>query len=121
MTLGIKCLRVQAVRTMLARGADPNIQDVDGLTALHHAVNTCSLEMVAAIFRHSLKPLDLECRQLSDGSTPLILATKQALRSTDILELLLVNKASTAAQDNEGTYVKHVTIQGSYYLRISIT
>lgn len=107
LTLGIKCLRVQAVRTMLVRGADPNLADRDGFTALHHAVNTCSLEMVAAVLRHALKPLDLEARDALSGATPLILAAKQSARCTDIVELLLVNKVSTATQDDEGKTALH--------------
>jgi len=102
LTLGIKSGRVQAVRLMLARGADANLADKEGLAALHHAVQSGSLELLSAVLRHSQRPLDLEARDARHGATPLVLAARQAGGNTQLLELLLVNKASTAAQDFEG-------------------
>lgn len=86
---------------MLVSGADPNETDSKGNGALHHAVNINNVEYVSMILHNSSVPVDLEAKNI-DGCTPLILASKAAPGNCAVLETLLIAKASTSAQDNEG-------------------
>lgn len=54
-----------------------NDQDDHGLTLLHHAVKTGSLESVTELLRSGADPQI----KASDGSTPLMLATSDAIRA----------------------------------------
>uniref|UniRef100_A0A915KIS4 Notch n=1 Tax=Romanomermis culicivorax TaxID=13658 RepID=A0A915KIS4_ROMCU len=100
----IKLCRLQVVKVILSNGGDPNIPDTSGNVGLHHAILMNNFEIVEYLIEYG-RDLNLEARN-NDGCTPLILAARQGNGSA-IIQLLLSNKASVSAQDNEGNTALH--------------
>ena len=77
---------LRAVRLLLDRGADPNIQPQDGGTALHRASRDGKIEMVRLLVEHGAR-VELQDDQ---DSTPIDVASER--QHDDIVKLLLEHR-----------------------------
>lgn len=85
---------------MVQSGADTNKGDVEGKTALHHAIAVFNKEMIEMILENRTTNIDAETE---DGFTPLILAAKLSpVDSIEIIELLLNHGAKVSCKDKNG-------------------
>ncbi|XP_071792272.1 protein phosphatase 1 regulatory subunit 12A-like isoform X11 [Asterias amurensis] len=84
------------VKKMLAKGADINYANVDGLTALHQAVIDEKLEMVEFLVENGA---DIEAQD-NEGWTALHAAASCGFM--DIAQFLIDNRGNVAAVNNEG-------------------
>ncbi|GFN75444.1 ankyrin homolog [Plakobranchus ocellatus] len=95
------------VSKLLDAGADPNIVNSKGDTALNVAVTWHSLDVVSKLLDAGA---DLEVRN-SDGLTPLLLATTRG--QENMIVLLERYGANTAALDNDGNTALLLVLQRS--------
>ena len=102
--VAIRRKRVDLAEVLLAHGAQVNTKSPDGKTALHYAVESGSLPLVAAVLaRHP----DLEVRD-QKGSTPFLSA---GLDDTRIMQALISAGANLNAAYPSGGYTKlHVAV-----------
>jgi ankyrin repeat protein len=82
------------VRTLIARGADPNVKNNDGETPLAQAVQRNQPEALKALLEGGANPNE----RLKDGSTPLNLAIERNMPG--ILEALLAGGADATTVDD---------------------
>jgi ankyrin repeat protein len=88
--------RLETVQLLLRDGANTNLQNHLGQTALHKASHCGHLGIIELILDHNS---DVDARDY-DGSTPLHLAISEA--SLEAVELLLKHGASVHTQNNRG-------------------
>ncbi|CDW55108.1 Notch and Ank 2 and EGF and NOD domain containing protein [Trichuris trichiura] len=95
----VKNKQIAAIELLLRRGADPNLKDLGGRTALHHAVSVdCSgiVELLLNSGRCLLEEKDL------DGCTAALLAAKRGKECFPIFCLLVDCDANLTTEDGEG-------------------
>ncbi|GFN82690.1 ankyrin [Plakobranchus ocellatus] len=95
---------IDVIKTLLSGGADPNIPDHRGETALHMAADT---EMTSLLIQAGA---DLEARNYC-GRTPLLKAASR--KRTDVINLLKTYGADMAADDNYGNSALHIILKQS--------
>jgi uncharacterized protein len=78
----IKMQRSRMVQTLLLNGANPNLSDRDGNTALHFAVKLIEPEIVLLLLQYGARQLT----ENKEGSTPLSIAKSQ--KNKTILSLM---------------------------------
>ncbi len=83
--------------TLLARGADPNIPDLQGTAPLHKAVRSGNLELARLLLQKGADP-NLKTAE-GNGATPLLIAA-DLLDSEDIIALLLDSGADPNCRGN---------------------
>uniref|UniRef100_G3SAX7 Ankyrin repeat domain 30B like n=1 Tax=Gorilla gorilla gorilla TaxID=9595 RepID=G3SAX7_GORGO len=89
----LQCQREACANILIDSGADPNIVDVYGNTAVHYAVNSENLSVVAKLLSCGA---DIEVKNKA-GHTPLLLAIRK--RSEQNVEFLLTKNANANAVD----------------------
>ena len=94
------------VRSLLAKGADPNVPDRDGRTAVHGAAAISAVETMQALLAAGGNP----DRRDKDGNAPLHLASAAPLLSGAVptIRLLLRAKADPGIANGEGRTALHV-------------
>ncbi|XP_071625245.1 putative ankyrin repeat domain-containing protein 30B-like isoform X3 [Heliangelus exortis] len=90
--MAVQFNRVSCVALLLQRGADPNLSDMSGNTALHLAVLFCDVSVVQLLLRRGAS-LDAENKE---GFTPLSLAVSKG--QAEIAEFLGKKAAGDQAQ-----------------------
>ncbi|XP_073156804.1 ankyrin repeat domain-containing protein EMB506, chloroplastic [Henckelia pumila] len=90
---------------MLENNCDINLVDMDGITALHHAVVGKREAVISHLLRRGANP---EAEDL-DGATPLHYATQVGAMQT--VKLLMKYKVDVNVADNEGWTPLHVAMQ----------
>ncbi|KRX22310.1 Neurogenic locus notch -like protein 1 [Trichinella nelsoni] len=103
--IAIRHSRLQAVLALIHFGCSLETSDVDGNTALHHAVMTRNTEILCALLDSELR--NTETRN-NDGLTPFVLNAKLCgAVDTEIAFLLLSSGASIDSTDDEGMHAVH--------------
>ncbi|KRX85252.1 Neurogenic locus notch -like protein 1 [Trichinella sp. T6] len=103
--IAIRHSRLQAVLALINFGCSLETADVDGNTALHHAVMTRNTEILCALLDSEL--CNTETRN-NDGLTPFVLNAKVCgAVDTEIAFLLLSSGASIDSTDDEGMHAVH--------------
>ena len=98
----------KALLSLMADGADVNMTDDHGRSALHLAVQCNSDDCVAELLR---RDADVTCED-ERGATPLHVAAARPA-SNEVLKLLLVSSADLNATDRSGwTPLHHAAIRG---------
>ncbi|KAJ6654098.1 hypothetical protein lerEdw1_007462, partial [Lerista edwardsae] len=92
----VQCQQELCAIYLLEHGADPNLVDASGNTALHLAASTSCISLAQQLLEHDAR-IDA---QNKDGSTPLIVAVTE--NNKEMLEFLLQNGANLHARDNAG-------------------
>ncbi len=87
------------VRTLLGRGASPEVRDEENRTPLLAAVAAGNRALVALLLEAGADPNARD----TDGSTPLHVAAQR--RALDLVWLLVRHGADVNAQDEDGTSV----------------
>jgi len=82
------CGALSTVQLLIAAGADPNVPDKDGHTALHYAVECESMHLVVYLVDHGANKYAMS----PDGRTPVHMAT--ALEYDMLLECVLKGSQS---------------------------
>ena len=96
------------VRSLLAKGADPNVPDRDGRTAVHGAAAISAAETMQALLAAGGNPN----RRDKDGNTPLHLANAAPLLSGAVatIRLLLGAEADPGIANGEGRTALHAAV-----------
>ena len=89
----VRAQKVEVVRKLLQKGADPNTSTTAGFTALHGAVEQQNMELVGMLLAYKANP-NVELK--TGGRTPLYSAVARGY--IGIAELLLVHGADPNAQ-----------------------
>ncbi|XP_073057754.1 ankyrin repeat domain-containing protein EMB506, chloroplastic-like isoform X3 [Primulina eburnea] len=97
--------QIKFVDGMLENNFDMNLVDMDGMTALHHAVVGKREAVISHLLRRGANP---EAKDL-DGATPLHYATQVGAVQT--VKLLIKYKVDVNIADNEGWTPLHVAMQ----------
>ncbi len=100
----------QTVRYLLNRGANPNMVDSNGYTALHKAARSNSDPEVIDVLSRAYANIDLQ--EPLYNSTPLHLAASHNTNPA-ILRSLVAHGAAVNAQDNRGETPLHLAISYS--------
>ncbi|XP_036134112.1 ankyrin repeat domain-containing protein 26-like [Molossus molossus] len=93
----VQCQQEECAAVLLARGAHPNLVDIDGNTALHYAVLGQNAAIVAKLLSYGA---NMEARN-KDGFTSLSLAKKQ--NKEQMVELLIKSNAKVDLMDRPTT------------------
>jgi hypothetical protein len=90
----------QNVRTLLSKGANPNIADIEGTTALHYAASEACDKCVKALLDAGADPMSLHIH----GKSPLHFAARRYKRvnSESVIKSLLQHGANIEALDYDG-------------------
>uniref|UniRef100_A0A8C0FKL1 Ankyrin repeat domain-containing protein 26 n=1 Tax=Bubo bubo TaxID=30461 RepID=A0A8C0FKL1_BUBBB len=88
-----QCQQEKCVAILLEHGADPNLADADGNTALHLAVLSANTAIAGLLLEHNAS-IDA---QNKEGYTPLLLAVSE--HHEEIVEFLLKKGADVHARD----------------------
>ena len=96
------------VRALLAKGADPNVPDRNGRTAVHGAASISATETMQALLKAGGNPN----RRDKDGNTPLHLASAAARVSGFVatIRLLLEADADPGIANGEGRTPLHLAV-----------
>ena len=86
----------EIVERLLQKGADVNLRDKFGITALMRAVSSNHKEIIERLLQ---KGADVNVKN-NDGETPLMRAVKNG--NKDIVELLIKNSADVNAKNDDG-------------------
>ncbi|KAM7154809.1 putative ankyrin repeat domain-containing protein 26-like protein [Molossus nigricans] len=109
----VQCQQEECVAALLDRGADPNIRDIDGNSALHHAVLG---ESVAILAKLLLSNVNMEVRN-KDNLTPLLLAESE--QKEQMMALLVkkgrefekMKRMNRLTSNDKGFKVKHSLVK----------
>uniref|UniRef100_A0A8C0HH17 Ankyrin repeat domain-containing protein 7 n=1 Tax=Buteo japonicus TaxID=224669 RepID=A0A8C0HH17_9AVES len=88
----VQCQQEKCVAVLLQHGADPNLADADGNTALHLAVISPNISVAGLLLDHNAN-IDAQ----NKGCTPLILAVSE--HHEEVVEFLLKKGADVHARD----------------------
>jgi len=88
---------LRVVKLLLEHGADPNIQNKDGMTPLHFATERGSPEVVKLLLEHGADP---NIQENKFGWTPLHYAVSRC--HVDVVRVLLDHGADLTIRDNKG-------------------
>ncbi|KFD52708.1 hypothetical protein M513_06364 [Trichuris suis] len=108
---------IAAIALLLSRGADPNLKDIGGRTALHHAVSVNCSEIVLLLLNSGQCHLE---EKDFDGCTATLLAAKQAKESFPIFCLLVDCGARLMVADDEGRSCTHWAAQNNNVLILTL-
>jgi len=100
--LSIACWKccLSVLETMVENGADPNLKNSDGSTALHAAVSGFHAD--SSMVEYLIKSgADVNCQD-GNGNTPLLTFLQNGSHSEIILDLLLSNGADVALKNKAG-------------------
>lgn len=100
--LAARFARADAAKRLLDAGADVNFQDGTGRTPLHSAVAADAMGVFQILLRNRATNLNA---RTTDGTTPLILATRLAVEG--MVEDLINADADINAADNSGKTALH--------------
>lgn len=101
---------IEIMDLLLKAGLNTNIQDDEGKTALHYAVDYNSLENVKLILKSSAKPN----LQDKDGKTPLHYASSGEENYIEVINTLLEKGAKIDIQDKCGNTPLHYAAIAGY-------
>ncbi|XP_045145761.1 ankyrin repeat domain-containing protein 26 isoform X2 [Echinops telfairi] len=93
----VQCQEEECVAVLLENGADPNVMDLDGNTALHYATSG-DISIAEQLLSHGA---DVEARN-KDDLTPLSLAINE--NKEEMVAFLMENKADIRAVDKAKSY-----------------
>ncbi|XP_055288724.1 putative ankyrin repeat domain-containing protein 19 [Moschus berezovskii] len=91
----VECQEEECATLLLERGADPNVVDICGNTALHYAVFFHNLSLAAKLLSYNAY---IDARN-KDDLTPLLVAIRE--RREQMVELLVMSKANIHAVDKK--------------------
>ncbi|ETN04134.1 hypothetical protein PPTG_23671, partial [Phytophthora nicotianae INRA-310] len=103
-----RCGKLKAVQDLLVRGADINVQDPRGKSALVYAAMTGHTEVVSLLVEHGA---NLEVTS-ADGKTPLAFAVSRG--NTNVVDILLKAGANIGFQLPSGDTVLHIACEHGY-------
>nr|XP_020729041.1 putative ankyrin repeat domain-containing protein 19 [Odocoileus virginianus texanus] len=89
----VECQEEECATLLLEHGADPNVTDADGNTALHYAVFCQNISLTAKLLSYDA---NIEARN-KDDLTPLLLAISE--RQQQMVEFLVKKEANIHAVD----------------------
>ena len=91
---------INLVTFLIENGANMDLQDIDGKTALHYAVDLCGI--LGCLIRNGA---DVNTRTKYDNCTPLMIASKKGL--LNVVTFLIVHGAKVDQQDKNGKTALH--------------
>ncbi|CAK7307259.1 Ankyrin repeat domain-containing protein 7 [Vulpes lagopus] len=91
----VQCTKEDCATILLGHGADPNLADLDGNTALHYTICGQSVSLVEKFLEHKA---NLEDQNNVDGYTPLLLAIME--NNAKMVQYLLKRGADVNDSDN---------------------
>lgn len=97
---------ISCAEYLIEQGADPNLKNFNGFTALHWAAFTGKPDAIPILLKHNA---DIESRT-NDGKTPLHIAAQRGQRP--FISSLLTNGADIHAVDSEGWNCLHMAVLG---------
>ncbi|KAL7289692.1 hypothetical protein TKK_0016415 [Trichogramma kaykai] len=106
----------EMAEALLRRGADPNLDDIDGLTSLHYLATYSTGDLVAAKFFEVCDEMGLQVRidaQDKEGCTPLHLALHYG--KAKLAKFLLMKGADPNLADEEGLTPRQVIFNRENY------
>jgi ankyrin repeat protein len=121
----IKEGRINAIRQLLERGANINLKNNAGFTALHFASGKGNVEVVGMLIEHASRHNDQDNRVEfvnfvdNDGSTSLHCASKGG--HLNVVQYLLKNGARIDAIDNQQKQAVHYAIEQNQGIDIIFT
>lgn len=92
---------IEQVIMLLKKGANPNLQDIYGNTAIHYTIIEENLHMLHFIIKYSTNPINYNLWNI-DGKLPLHLALSIESQYTDQYVEILLQKTDVNIPDNNG-------------------
>ena len=96
---------------LIDKGADVNLQDHHGYTALHHAVQSKNFDAVSCLV-HNGADVNLFT---SSKQTPLMLACQSHIHNMDVRNFLLNKGADVNLQDHQGYTALHYAVESKNF------
>ena len=96
---------------LIDKGADVNLQDHDGYTALHHAVETKNFDAISCLVHNGA---DVNLFTFSKR-TPLMLACESHIQNMDAINFLLNKGADVNLQDRRGYTSLHHAVKSKNF------